>query len=68
MVVGTAARLLAQQLQKRLPLLLADMAALQPDVIGLQEVVYTLQQDRLLGAAGVNYLMGVPGSELVMMS
>jgi endonuclease/exonuclease/phosphatase family metal-dependent hydrolase len=35
-----------------LPLLLADMAALQPDVIGLQEVVYPLQQDRLLGAAG----------------
>jgi endonuclease/exonuclease/phosphatase family metal-dependent hydrolase len=28
------------------------MAALQPDLMGLQEVVYPLQQDRLLGAAG----------------
>ncbi len=37
--------------EERLPLLLADMAALQPDVIGLQEVVYPMQQDRLLGAA-----------------
>src|SRR5437667_6987182 len=37
---------------ERLPLLLADMAALQPDLLGLQEVVYVMQQDRLLGAAG----------------
>lgn len=37
---------------ERLPLLLADMAALQPDVLGLQEVVYPMQQDRLIGAAG----------------
>src|SRR5829696_5007259 len=43
---------LADRWEERLPLLLADMAALQPDVIGLQEVVYPLQQDRLLGAAG----------------
>jgi endonuclease/exonuclease/phosphatase family metal-dependent hydrolase len=28
------------------------MAALQPDLLGLQEVVYPLQQDRLIGAAG----------------
>src|SRR5690242_16966044 len=35
-----------------MPLLLADMAALQPDLLGLQEVVYPLQQDRLIGAAG----------------
>jgi endonuclease/exonuclease/phosphatase family metal-dependent hydrolase len=28
------------------------MAALQPGVIGLQEVVFAVQQDRLLGAAG----------------
>ena len=28
------------------------MAALQPDLLGLQEVVYPMQQDRLLGAAG----------------
>jgi endonuclease/exonuclease/phosphatase family metal-dependent hydrolase len=38
--------------EERLPLLLADMAALQPDLMGLQEVVYPLQQDRLIGAAG----------------
>ena len=37
---------------ERLPLLLADMAALQPDLLGLQEVVYPVQQDRLLAAAG----------------
>ncbi len=45
-------RNLADRWDERLPLLLADMAALQPDVIGLNEVVYPLQQDRLLGAAG----------------
>jgi endonuclease/exonuclease/phosphatase family metal-dependent hydrolase len=45
-------RNLADRWDERLPLLLADMAALQPDAIGLQEVVYPLQQDRLLGAAG----------------
>ena len=28
------------------------MAALQPDLLGLQEVVYVMQQDRLIGAAG----------------
>ncbi|MGH2406677.1 MAG: endonuclease/exonuclease/phosphatase family protein [Candidatus Limnocylindrales bacterium] len=37
---------------ERLPLLLAEFAALQPDVAGLQEVVFPLQQDRLLGASG----------------
>jgi endonuclease/exonuclease/phosphatase family metal-dependent hydrolase len=45
-------RNLADRWDERLPLLLADMAALQPDVMGLQEVVYPAQQDRLLGAAG----------------
>ena len=43
---------LADRWPERLPLLLADMAALQPDLIGLQEVVYPMQQDRLLGASG----------------
>lgn len=43
---------LADRWEERLPLLLADMAALRPDLIGLQEVVYPMQQDRLLGAAG----------------
>jgi endonuclease/exonuclease/phosphatase family metal-dependent hydrolase len=45
-------RNLADRWDERLPLLLADMAALQPDVLGMQEVVYVLQQDRLIGAAG----------------
>jgi len=43
---------LADRWSERLPLLLADMAALQPDLLGLQEVVYVMQQDRLIGAAG----------------
>ena len=51
--VGTLnIRNLADRWDERLPLILADMAALQPDVLGLQEVVYVLQQDRLIGAAG----------------
>jgi endonuclease/exonuclease/phosphatase family metal-dependent hydrolase len=45
-------RNLADRWDERLPLILADMSALQPDVLGLQEVVYVLQQDRLIGAAG----------------
>jgi endonuclease/exonuclease/phosphatase family metal-dependent hydrolase len=45
-------RNLADRWDERLPLLLADMGALQPDVIGLQEVVFPMQQDRLIGAAG----------------
>jgi endonuclease/exonuclease/phosphatase family metal-dependent hydrolase len=45
-------RNLADRWSERLPLLLSDFAALQPDVIGLQEVVFVLEQDRLIGAAG----------------
>ena len=45
-------RNLADRWDERLPLILADMATLQPDVLGLQEVVYVLQQDRVIGAAG----------------
>jgi endonuclease/exonuclease/phosphatase family metal-dependent hydrolase len=45
-------RNLADRWPERLPLLLADMAALQPDVMGLQEVTYPAQQDRLIAAAG----------------
>ena len=52
---------LADRWEERLPLLLADMAALQPNVIGLQEVVYPLQQDRLLGAAGEGRYEAVRG-------
>lgn len=43
---------LADRWYERLPLLLADFAALQPDLIGMQEVVYVMQQDRVIGAAG----------------
>lgn len=46
-------RNIADRWPERLPLLLADMAALQPDLIGLQECVFAVGQDRLLGAAGV---------------
>jgi len=45
-------RNIADRWTERLPLLLADMSALQPDILGLQEVVYPMQQDRLIGAAG----------------
>jgi endonuclease/exonuclease/phosphatase family metal-dependent hydrolase len=47
--------------EERLPLLLAEMSALQPDLIGLQEVVYPMQQDRLLGAAGAGRYEAVRG-------
>lgn len=52
---------LADRWDERLPLLLADMAALQPDVLGLQECVYALQQDRLIGSAGVGRYESVRG-------
>jgi endonuclease/exonuclease/phosphatase family metal-dependent hydrolase len=45
-------RNLADRWAERQGLVYADMAALQPDLLGLQEVVYILQQDRLIGAAG----------------
>ena len=45
-------RNLADRWGERLLLLLADMAALQPDVLGLQEVVFPAHQDRVIGAAG----------------
>jgi endonuclease/exonuclease/phosphatase family metal-dependent hydrolase len=54
-------RNLADRWDERLPLLLADMAALQPDLMGLQEVVYPAQQDRLLGAAGAGEYRVVRG-------
>jgi endonuclease/exonuclease/phosphatase family metal-dependent hydrolase len=45
-------RNIADRWPERIPLLLADMAALQPDLIGIQECVFAVQQDRLIGAAG----------------
>jgi endonuclease/exonuclease/phosphatase family metal-dependent hydrolase len=42
---------LADRWEERVPLLLHDTAALRPDLLGLQEVVYPMQQDRLLAAA-----------------
>jgi endonuclease/exonuclease/phosphatase family metal-dependent hydrolase len=52
---------LADRWDERLPLILADFAALQPDVLGLQEVVYTMQQDRIIGAAGAGEYRSVRG-------
>ncbi len=52
---------LADRWDERLPLLLADFAALQPDALGLQEVVYVLQQDRVIGAAGAGEYRAVRG-------
>lgn len=54
-------RNLADRWFERLPLLLADMAVLQPDLLGLQEVVYPMQQDRLIGAAGEGHYGAVRG-------
>lgn len=45
-------RNIADRWPERLPLLLADMAALQPDLLGIQECVFAVNQDRLLGASG----------------
>lgn len=45
-------RNMSDRWDERMPLLLADMRALQPDLMGLQEVVFPLQQDRLIAAAG----------------
>lgn len=45
-------RNLADRWPERLPLLLQDMAALQPDLLGLQECVFSVGQDRLIAAAG----------------
>jgi endonuclease/exonuclease/phosphatase family metal-dependent hydrolase len=43
---------LADRWPERQSLIYADMAALQPDLLALQEVVYVMHQDRLIGAAG----------------
>jgi endonuclease/exonuclease/phosphatase family metal-dependent hydrolase len=52
---------LADRWPERLPLILADMAALQPDILGLQEVVYVMQQDRVIGAAGEGRYAAIRG-------
>ncbi len=54
-------RNLADRWHERLPLILSDMAALQPDLLGLQEVVYVMQQDRLIGAAGEGHYGAIRG-------
>ncbi len=48
---------LADRWPERQGLIYADMAALQPDLLGLQEVVYVMHQDRLIGAAGAGTYM-----------
>lgn len=45
-------RNIADRWPERLPLLLADMAALQPDLMGLQEVLFAVEQDRVIASAG----------------
>jgi endonuclease/exonuclease/phosphatase family metal-dependent hydrolase len=52
---------LADRWPERLPLILADMAVLQPDLLGLQEVVFVMQQDRLIGSAGEAHYAAVRG-------
>jgi endonuclease/exonuclease/phosphatase family metal-dependent hydrolase len=52
---------LADRWWERLPLILSDMAALQPDLLGLQEVVYVMGQDRLIGAAGEGSYRAIRG-------
>jgi endonuclease/exonuclease/phosphatase family metal-dependent hydrolase len=47
---------------ERLPLILADMRALQPDVLGLQECIFPMQQDRLIGAAGAAEYIALRGT------
>jgi endonuclease/exonuclease/phosphatase family metal-dependent hydrolase len=54
-------RNLADRWAERQSLIYADMAALQPDVLALQEVVYVMQQDRLIGAAGEGKYESVRG-------
>ncbi len=54
-------RNLADRWPERLPLILADMASLQPYLLGLQEVVYPMQQDRLIGAAGEGHYAAIRG-------
>jgi len=55
-------RYFADRWDQRLPLILADMRALQPDVLGLQECIFPLQQDRLIGAAGPAEYVALRGS------
>jgi endonuclease/exonuclease/phosphatase family metal-dependent hydrolase len=45
-------RNLADRWPERQPLLVAGVAALQPDLLALQEVVFSVDQDRLLATAG----------------
>ena len=52
---------LADRWWERLPLILSDMAALQPDLLALQEVVYVMGQDRLIGSAGEGSYRAVRG-------
>lgn len=54
-------RNLADRWAERLALLLADMAALEPDILGLQEVIYPMHQDRLIGAAGEAHYRAIRG-------
>jgi endonuclease/exonuclease/phosphatase family metal-dependent hydrolase len=62
LTIGTLnLRNVADRWDERLPLLLADMAAMQPNLLGVQECVYPVQQDRLLGAAGAGRYESIRG-------
>jgi endonuclease/exonuclease/phosphatase family metal-dependent hydrolase len=52
---------LADRWPERQGLIYAEMAALQPDLLALQEVVYVMHQDRLIGAAGEGRYAAVRG-------
>jgi len=54
-------RYTADRSDARLPLITSAMASLHPDVIGLQEVIYPLQQDRIIGAAGLTRYRTIRG-------
>jgi endonuclease/exonuclease/phosphatase family metal-dependent hydrolase len=54
-------RNLADRWWERLPLLAADFGTLQPDIFGLQECVYIMHQDRVLGATGEGRYNSVRG-------
>jgi endonuclease/exonuclease/phosphatase family metal-dependent hydrolase len=54
-------RYTADRWDARLPLIMSAMASLQPDVIGLQEVIYPLQQDRVVATAGATRYRAIRG-------
>lgn len=54
-------RNLADRWWERFGLLAPDFGALQPDLLGLQECVYVMHQDRLIGASGEGRYAAIRG-------